>query len=91
MGAQYSTEVKYVYTTINGNRVAIPYMRLSNGQWVPLQQQSQQQWYIPQYSHQHYLNQHVASPLVTSRNLYPMISHDYFLPSNQTYYGNFFR
>lgn len=74
MGAQYSTEVKYVYTTINGNRVAIPYMRLSNGQWVPLQQQSQQQWYIPQYSHQQYLNQNVVSPLVTSRTLYPMIS-----------------
>lgn len=75
MGAHYSAEVKYVYTTINGNRVAIPYMRLSNGQWVPLQQQSQQQWYIPQYSHQqHYLNQNVVSPLVTNRTLYPMAS-----------------
>ncbi|KAK4521294.1 uncharacterized protein ATC70_011908 [Mucor velutinosus] len=70
MGAHYSAEVKYVYTTINGSRVAIPYMRLSNGQWVPLQQQSQQ-WYVPQHSHQHYLGQNVVSPLITNRTLYP--------------------
>jgi hypothetical protein len=73
MGTHYSAEVKYAYTTINGNRVAIPYMRLSNGQWVPLQQQSQQQWYIPQYTHQHYLSQNLVSPLIAdSRAVYPI-------------------
>ncbi|CEP19146.1 hypothetical protein [Parasitella parasitica] len=96
MGAQYSAEVQYLYTTNNGKRVAIPYVRLANGQWVPLPQQCQQ-WYFPQYPHQQYVNQQVVNPNVANSNVYQTMANpnrhhnDYILPSNQMYFGGYFR
>lgn len=49
MGSQISSDIKYAYTNINGNRVPVPYVRLANGQWVPLQQ-LQQNWYSGYYN-----------------------------------------
>lgn len=45
MGNQFSGDIKYMYTNINGNSVSIPYIRLSNGSWMPLQQYNQS-WYL---------------------------------------------
>ncbi|CAO3701577.1 hypothetical protein G6F70_004840 [Rhizopus microsporus] len=38
MGSHLSSEIKYVYTSINGQSVLVPYIRYPNGQWVPIQQ-----------------------------------------------------
>lgn len=64
MGSQFSipSDVRYVYTN---NGVSVPYVRLINGQWVPLQQQQQQQWYVQRYGSQRHF------PMMTVGNVYP--------------------
>lgn len=37
MGIPQSSEIKYVYTLINGQNVLVPFIRFPNGQWVQLQ------------------------------------------------------
>jgi hypothetical protein len=74
MGAQYSSDIKHVYTNVNGTSVSIPYIRLSNGQWIPLQQY--QSWFHPQYNQRtviggNYMQQNLANPPVANRSLYP--------------------
>jgi hypothetical protein len=75
MGAQYSSDIKYVYTNMNGTTVSIPYIRLLNGQWIPLQQY--QSRYYPQYNQRaliggNYVQQNLVNPLVANRSIYPI-------------------
>ena len=65
MGNNQSGEIKYMYTNVGGNSVPIPYVRLPNGQWIPVQQQN---WYIQQWNAQRaltsgsYMNQNLLNP-----------------------------
>lgn len=73
MGNQYSGEIKYMYANINGNSVSIPYIRLSNGSWMPLEQYNQS-WYL--WNAQRtggYVNQNLLSPTVVANHaMYPL-------------------
>jgi hypothetical protein len=74
MGSFYSSDIKYRLTNINGNSVSIPYIRLSNGQWVPLQQHNPN-WYLQYWNAPRALLPGSAyiSPttMVANRSLYP--------------------
>lgn len=47
MGLNHSKDIQYMLVNVRGKKVSIPYIRLPDGQWAPLQQNwilQQQQW-----------------------------------------------
>ncbi|CAO3640948.1 unnamed protein product [Mucor hiemalis] len=91
MGNYQSGEIKYMYANIGGNNVSLPYVRLPNGQWVPLHQQN---WYLQQWNAQRalpgntYQNQTLLSPNLVNN---PNNMYQCYVPNQVYYSGNFFR
>lgn len=77
MGLLYSKDIQYMLANVNGNKISIPYIRMPDGQWAPLQQNwvlQQQQWNAQRtLPGNTYINQNIATPrTIVGTNLYPV-------------------
>lgn len=75
MGLNQSKDIRYILANIDGKKVSIPYIRMPDGHWAPLQQNwilQQQHWNAQRTSVA--TNPYINPALIPSRPVYPVLN-----------------